>query len=226
MSPHLARLHALAETFNITIGFAVIPGKLRPSLSDYLNSEAENFRPMCHGWMHINHGPRNRPAEFGRDRPLARLVQDAQAASQVFCQAARPIFVPPFNRISHSLTKVLPKIGFVAVSAVLGTLDRTLLRFKSRFPWSPVVSLRHPSAIPQMNVHIDPIDWSSQTALESRSVACFDHLSRRAFRAVINHQHLNLYSTLSQNDGNCRKKFLGSTICWNNNREIDRHGGS
>jgi peptidoglycan/xylan/chitin deacetylase (PgdA/CDA1 family) len=173
MSEHLARLHALARKHAITIGLAVIPGKLRPSLLDYLNSDAPKFHPMCHGWKHINYGPWNKPAEFGRDRPLACLIEDAQAARQVFCRhfGTQPIFVPPFNRISYSLTRALPKIGFVAVSAIPSILDRTLLRLKSRFAWGPLVSLPRASAIPRIDVHIDPIDWTSQTALDARAIA-------------------------------------------------------
>lgn len=174
MSEQLARLHALAERHGITIGLAIIPGKLHPSLLNYWDSGARNFRPMCHGWKHINHGPANKPAEFGRDRPLNCLIEDAAAACQVFCQhfsGSRPIFVPPFNRISHSLTRALPTLGFVAVSAIPTSLDRTLIRLGSRFAWTPIASLDALSSFPRIDVHIDVIDWTSRTAFDTRIIA-------------------------------------------------------
>src|SRR6516164_1156749 len=83
-SAPLAQLHALTHRFDITIGLAVIPGEMHQSLPDYLNGDAQNFRPMCHGWKHVNHGPWARPAEFGGERPLAQLVRDAEAARKAF----------------------------------------------------------------------------------------------------------------------------------------------
>jgi hypothetical protein len=62
-SAPLAQLHALTNRFDITIGLAVIPGTMHQSLPDYLNGYAQNFRPMCHGWKHINHGPPTRPVD-------------------------------------------------------------------------------------------------------------------------------------------------------------------
>jgi hypothetical protein len=173
MSERLPRLHELAGKHDITIGLAVIPGKLDSNLIDYLAGGAPRFLPMCHGWKHINYGPWNKPAEFGRDRPLARLIEDAERAFKVFCRhfgKTPPIFVPPFNRISHSLTSVLPSIGFVAVSAISNALDRTLLRLRSRLAWSLAVNLARPSAFPRIDVHIDPIDWRSRTVMDKKAI--------------------------------------------------------
>jgi hypothetical protein len=174
MSEHLKRLHALAQKHDITIGLAVIPGNLDTNLLDYLNDGGNRrFHPMCHGWKHINYGPPNKPAEFGRERTLARLIEDAKLAHQVFCQhfgGSQPIFVPPFNRIARSLARVLPEIGFVAVSSIPTPLDRTLVRLRSRFAWSLVPSLPRQSAVPRIDVHIDPINWRSRTALDTKAI--------------------------------------------------------
>jgi peptidoglycan/xylan/chitin deacetylase (PgdA/CDA1 family) len=173
-SAPLERLDAFAQRFDVTIGLAVIPGKMHPDLPHYLNGDARNFRPMCHGWKHINHGLRTRPSEFGGDRPLEQLVQDAQAAHKIFarhfCQT-RPIFVPPFNRISNALIRRLPELGFAAVSAIPSRLTREVLGLQERIGWVPRFKLPWLSATPRIDVHIDLIDWKAQTAVDSAVIA-------------------------------------------------------
>jgi hypothetical protein len=105
---------------------------------------------------------------------LACVIQDAEMAREVFCRHfgnSRPIFVPPFNRISYSMTRALPSIGFVAISAVPSSLDTALLHLKSRFAWSSVLRLPRLSAIPRIDVHIDLIDWTSRAALDAGAIA-------------------------------------------------------
>lgn len=170
----LAQLHAFTERFDITIGLAVIPGLMHQDLPDYLNGEARNFRPMCHGWKHVNHGSRLRPAEFGSERPLAQLIQDAAASRNVFIthfHEARPIFVPPFNCISRALTRLLPRIGFAAVSAIPSRLSREFLRLRAEFGRIPPFNLPRLSPTPRIDVHIDLIDWKARTAVDSKVVA-------------------------------------------------------
>jgi len=174
VSEPLTRLLALACKYDIRIGVAVIPGKMNQSLSDYLNGETRNFHPMCHGWKHINHGSLDKPAEFGLDRPLVQLVQDVEAARKVFVRhfcTSQSIFVPPFNRISKSLIRFLPEIGFAAVSAFPSPLERKLLGIRARVGWVPSIRLSRLSVIPRIDVHIDLIDWRSRTAKENRLVA-------------------------------------------------------
>jgi hypothetical protein len=170
----LAQLYALTERFDITIGLAVIPGAIHQNLPDYLNGEARNFRPMCHGWKHVNHGSRTRPAEFGSERPLAQLIQDAETARRVFVShfhKMQPVFVPPFNCISHALTRLLPDIGFAAVSAIPSRLSRELLRLRAEFGRIPLFNLPRLSATPRIDVHIDLIDWKAQTAMDNKVIA-------------------------------------------------------
>jgi peptidoglycan/xylan/chitin deacetylase (PgdA/CDA1 family) len=174
MSAPLAQLHALTCRFDITVGLAVIPGKMHPDLPGYLSGDARNFRPMCHGWKHANHGPYARPAEFGRERPLAQLKQDAAAAQKVFAlhfDQMPPIFVPPYNRIWSALTRLLPDLGFAAVSAIPTLLDRKLLSLRARIGRLPAVKLPRFSATPRIDVHIDLIDWKAGTAVDTRVIA-------------------------------------------------------
>lgn len=173
-SAQLMQLHALAHRFDVAIGLAVIPGTIQQDLPDYLNGEAQNFRPMCHGWKHVNHGSKNLPSEFGSERPLAQLLEDATAAQKIFVRhfyKAPPIFVPPYNRISHSLTRRLPGIGFVAVSAIPSRLSKEFLRLRARLGWIPPLRLPSLSATPRIDVHIDLIDWRAKTAVGNEAVA-------------------------------------------------------
>jgi hypothetical protein len=173
-SAPLAQLHALTNRFDITIGLAVIPGTMHQSLPDYLNGDAPNFRPMCHGWKHINHGPSTRPAEFGRERPLTQLLQDAAVARKAFVRHFRttqPIFVPPFNRISNSLTRRLPNLGFAAVSAIPNRLSKKMLDLRATMGWIPKLNLPRLVATPRIDTHIDLIDWRAQTAVENEVIA-------------------------------------------------------
>src|SRR5579871_2314464 len=173
-SAPLGELHALTNRFEITIGLALIPGAMHHSLPDYLNGDAPNFRPMCHGWKHINHGSRIAPAEFGRGRPLTQLLEDAAAAREVFVRhfrEAQPIFVPPFNRISGSLTRRLPSLGFAAVSAIPSRLSRRILDVRARIGGIPKFKLFPLFATPRIDVHIDLIDWRAHTAVDNRVIA-------------------------------------------------------
>jgi hypothetical protein len=157
MSAPLARLHDLATSYEITIGLAVIPGKVQPSLLQFMNDEEHRFHAMCHGWQHINYAPRGRtPAEFGHDRPMSALIHDAKLAFSTFREYltdSHVVFVPPFGQISRSMIRALPGVGFTGMSGGAGWLERRL-------------SLRMPSwfNVPRLDVHIDPINWRRRTA--------------------------------------------------------------
>jgi hypothetical protein len=174
ITEQLNRLQTIARRHHTSIALAVIPGKLHANLSHYLKEHADAFYPMCHGWKHINYGARNKPGEFGRDRPNALLIADATSAFAVFCEyfkTSNVIFVPPFNCISPSLVKALPGIGFSGISVGPGMLERKLLSLDSRLRWSPVVRIPASSGIRRLNVHVDLIDWRAATAREGKLIA-------------------------------------------------------
>jgi hypothetical protein len=167
-SDPLARLHDLAEKHDITIGLAVIPAGLHPSLPEYIRRDGRRFHPMCHGWRHVNHARTGRrPGEFGRDRPTSSLVDDARLAQRAFSRYfsdTEAVFVPPFGRISRTLVTVLPEIGFSGISGAAGWLERKLSRLADWNIHVPRVASLCRSHVPRLDVQIDPIDWRGRTA--------------------------------------------------------------
>jgi hypothetical protein len=164
----LVRLHEFAARYDIAVGLAIIPGKVHASLLEFMSDEGCRFHPMCHGWQHINHAPAGRkPAEFGEGRPVAAAIKDAQLAFSAFrkhfarCDA---VFVPPFGQISSGMTKALPAIGFTAVSAGPGWLERKLYYLLPLAVRIPTIRFPRQPEIPRLDVQIDPIDWQKGTA--------------------------------------------------------------
>jgi hypothetical protein len=171
MSSSLARLHDLATRYDITIGLATIPGKLRPCLMQFMKDEGRRFHPMCHGWQHVNYAPAGRkPSEFGVERPISTLIEDAQSALCTFRRhfpGTDAVFVPPFGQISRALTRSLPRIGFAGISAGPGWLERKLWHLPSwnvHIPGTSRANMRRWFGIPRLDVQIDPIDWHGRTA--------------------------------------------------------------
>lgn len=168
MSASLARLHEMAARHDIVIGLAVIPSKVRPSLLKFLTEEGRRFHPMCHGWQHTNHAPAgHKPAEFGSDRPMSALIDDAQLAIGAFrkyFESCDVVFVPPFGQISRAMVRALPGIGFAGLSGAPGWLERKLSYLPSLEIRLPNVTTPHWSGIPRLDVQIDPIDWQNRTA--------------------------------------------------------------
>ena len=168
MSAPLARLHDLATSYDIIIGLAVIPGKARPSLLQFMTDEGRRFHPMCHGWQHINYAPAgHKPAEFGDGRPISALLHDAQLAFSTFrkCFAGSDVvFVPPFGQISRAMIRALPGIGFAGLSGGPGWLERKLSHLPGWTVRIPGVKVPNWSNVPRLDVQIDPIDWKMRTA--------------------------------------------------------------
>jgi hypothetical protein len=173
-SAQLARLHDLAVGHDITIGLAVIPAKLHPSLPLYMGKDGRRFHPMCHGWQHINHaGSGSKPAEFGRQRPVSALVNDARLAYRTFSDyfgEMNVVFVPPFGRISRTLVRALPEIGYTGISGAAGWLERKLSLLSDWNIRIPTVEPSCWSSIPRLDVQIDPIDWRNRTAHDPATI--------------------------------------------------------
>jgi hypothetical protein len=174
MSRPLARLHALAREYNITVGLAVIPGRLQPEILDFLGTARQNFFPMCHGWKHTNHGTRKKPGEFGDNRSFSIVHDDAVLAYNGFCEffgsSKKVVFVPPYGCITEPLVDALPGIGFAAVSAGSSPLEARISRLVGKI-WTPVIKIPIRSTVPRIDAQIDLIDWRRRTARDARSVA-------------------------------------------------------
>jgi hypothetical protein len=172
MSEPLSRLQVMAENYKITIGLAVIPGLLRTELLDFLASAKRQFFPMCHGWKHINHGTEEKPSEFGSNRPLSTLQNDAEQAYQKFIEffgRTRVIFVPPYNSIDSTLIAILPSLGYAGVSLGVSRLEARLARLAERI-WLPGINLPGRSTAALLNAQIDLLDWKRRRAQDTESI--------------------------------------------------------
>jgi hypothetical protein len=173
VSADLERLHDFATRRGVQIGLAVIPGKALPDLVEFLADSRREFYPMCHGWQHVNHSRGNKPAEFGPDRPTARLIMDARSALNAFSglfRSAKAIFVPPFNGATAALVRALPNIGYFGVSLMPSRLERTLLQLSFGLNWLPVVKIPDFSNSPRIDVHLDVINWKTMKAQDAEII--------------------------------------------------------
>jgi hypothetical protein len=142
-TPELDRLLALRARYGVPVAIAAVPAHLEPSLAARLKLEPQ-VRVLVHGWAHQNHAPApGKPSEFGEDRPISDLADDAGRARRTVTSAfgphALPIFVPPWNRAAPSFIRRLGALGFRGISA-----------FGPRRPRAGLLTV---------NTHLDPVDW-------------------------------------------------------------------
>jgi hypothetical protein len=174
VSDNLILLREVAARHGVKIGLAIIPGQAVPELAGLLDANARHFYPMCHGWQHINYNTGRKPAEFGAERPHRSVLRDAELALASFSRTfrkAKPIFVPPFNRITPALIRALPHVGFFGVSLMPTTFEQKLARLGSELNVSspiPIPDLRGGNRI---DVHVDLINWQTRSAQDYRVVA-------------------------------------------------------
>jgi hypothetical protein len=175
-SAPLARLHEFAARYDITIGLAIIPARIHPSLLKFMSEEGQRFHPMCHGWQHVSHSPEgSKWSEFGEGRPPEAAIKDAQLALDAFRShfaGYDAVFVPPFCQISNAVIEALPAIGYAGLSAGPGWLERKLSHLPSSAIRLPAIRMpRRPrSGIRRLDVHIDPIDWQKRTAHSAATI--------------------------------------------------------
>jgi hypothetical protein len=170
----LVLLREIAARYAVKIGLAVIPAQAVPELTTFLETNARHFYPMCHGWQHINYNTRHKPAEFGAERPHQKLVRDAELALGSFNMAFRnvkPIFVPPFNRITPALIRALPDVGFFGVSLMPTPLEQKLARLGSKLNVNLPVPLPDLRSSNRIDVHVDLINWQTRSAQDYRLLA-------------------------------------------------------
>lgn len=174
LTPQLDRLIAAAAAVHIEIGLAIIPARLTAPLAAYLLSGNAPFYPMCHGWRHVNYSEPMRPSEFGPDRALPILIEEAKCAHEAFSQrfgALPAVFVPPFARISPSLIAELPGVGFRGISIGPAATERRYARLASYLPASMPFWPALSSQARRYEVHIDPFDWRRGGARSRQAIA-------------------------------------------------------
>jgi predicted glycosyltransferase len=152
-TPALRRLLALSRRYRSPIAVAVIPKLAEPGLEEALETWPD-AAALVHGLFHRNHAHAGeKKAEFGQQRPLSMVADDARAAlmlAREICPAKLlPVFVPPWNRIAPALVPILSKLGFRGLSTFL---DRE----------RPTVD-----GLLQVNTHLDPVDWRGTRSARS-----------------------------------------------------------
>ncbi|MEX0286511.1 MAG: polysaccharide deacetylase family protein [Paracoccaceae bacterium] len=156
LTRELERLTSLAQTTGVPVHLAVIPEGAQRDLARFAD-DTPNLVPVVHGWSHTNHAnPERKKAEFGEDRTLEQLTNDARSGlariQDLFGSKAVPLFVPPWNRIAPNLIPELPALGYTSLST-----------FTPRKAGWAAPGLR------QINTHLDPINWKSDKALHDPS---------------------------------------------------------
>lgn len=142
-TPALDRLSELATRLDLPVHLAIIPAHVQETLADDLAPRP--LIPVVHGWAHKDHsGGAGKKNEFLTDREDA--AHDVETAlgrmRDVFGATLRPMFVPPWNRISDRVVKNLPAQGYTALST-----------------FGPRKAVEAVHGLAQVNTHIDPIWW-------------------------------------------------------------------
>jgi hypothetical protein len=142
----LRRYGELIATYDVPLLLAVIPAHATTGLADYLPGHPL-FDPAIHGYSHTNHAPPGEksqefPIDRGPDVIRAELEAGRRRLIELFGARLTGIYVPPWNRISADVARLLPDLGFSALSA-FGTHSRL----------NPSERLR------EINTHVDIIDW-------------------------------------------------------------------
>ena len=145
-TPALDRLVSLSEARNVPVALAVIPTLAAEALAAWLEGRT-SVSVVVHGYAHISHAPADeKRAEFGAHRAVEEMLAEVRLGLQriegLFGRRSRPVFVPPWNRLSDALRDRLPSAGFGGLST-----------YQSRHAAVPTTGLR------QTNCHVDVIDW-------------------------------------------------------------------
>ena len=151
-TPQLTRMMALAADLGLPVHLAVIPAQAQPQLVDVIVGDPLVI-PVVHGWSHQNHAsPDAKKCEFGNDRSLAALEDDARRGlvklTAMFGTALSPMFVPPWNRLNPRLPNRLAALGYSMLST-----------------FTPRQADMAAPGLAQINTHVDPINWKGARKL-------------------------------------------------------------
>lgn len=162
-SKALDRLLELADSTPLAL--AAIPMSASPTLAKRL-ADVPTIMVMQHGYAHANHAPSGeKKAEFGKHRPVSEMVieiaRGAERLHEIFQNKATTTLVPPWNRIADEFVALLPDAGITALSSIGSHHSDCLL--------------------PQVNVHVDIIDWRGHRGFVGSSAIdrIIDNLSLR-----------------------------------------------
>jgi peptidoglycan/xylan/chitin deacetylase (PgdA/CDA1 family) len=164
-----------------------IPAQATPELADRLRDMA-NVSVLQHGFAHTNHAPNGeKKAEFGHHRPIAtmrsELSEGRKRLKNLFGKRFVPIFVPPWNRVSETLSAEIMDLGFIGLST-----------FGPR------------TATHAMNCHADIIDWRGKRDFVGTETALgqiLHHLAMRRSSATDATEHTGLMTHHLDHDPGC-----------------------
>ena len=121
-TPQLEQLLQLANSHDVDVALAVIPKQAGEALADRLKDE-RHAPILQHGWQHKNFQRKDfgeRAAELGHRRDLeelgAQLSEGKVKLEQLFGEKFIPAIVPPWNRISPEVSRMLPGLGLPGLS--------------------------------------------------------------------------------------------------------------
>lgn len=124
-TPALDRLLQLTGVAQVPMVLAVIPAPFDqpptgPDLAELLRDRPD-VTVAVHGWSHRNHAPLGvKKQELGPHRPVDEMRAELRAGlmrlAALHGTRARPLLVPPWNRIAPELVAVLAEDGFEAIS--------------------------------------------------------------------------------------------------------------
>ncbi len=145
-SPALDRLLAIGRQFDCPVLIAVIPVRATEALAAQL-AEYDLVTACQHGYVHRNHAlPHAKKTELidtgparSVDQVIHELRQGRQRLQKLFGSRLSTILVPPWNRMSDGVAARVHEAGAGALSG---------------FGWGHFAS-----ALPQLNTHVDLIDW-------------------------------------------------------------------
>lgn len=217
-TPAFARLLALRRAAEVPLALAVIPAHTTRLMARRVAAE-RCVSVLQHGYAHRNHAaPGDKKSELGGCHPrrlaARELVRGRERLNALFPAHARPVLVPPWNRIDPDLVPTLPALGFRGLS-VKGP----------RASGTPVPGLF------QANVHIDVVDWRGGRRFvgERRALGqVLAHLAARRTRHADPLEPSGLMTHHQTHDADCWAfvaRLLERTrahphVCWLNGDEL------
>jgi hypothetical protein len=141
----LPRLLELAECHELPLALAVVPMWLDSGAHARIAASPQ-ATVLQHGFAHANHAPpEGKSIELGGRDPdtvLAELARGRAMLQDAFGCAFLAVLVPPWNRLDHGLIERLADCGFIGLST-----------------FGPRALPEAAPGLPQVNTHLDPIDW-------------------------------------------------------------------
>jgi hypothetical protein len=149
--PGLDRLLGIARHRGVPLALAVVPGWLDGTTQGLLAGHPR-ATIWQHGWQHRDHAEQgSRKIELGGRVDAAELARNLARGRKIledsFGSQFQPVMVPPWNRIAPEIERLLPDLGYAALSTI-ATHHRG--------------GESGASALPRLDVDLDLIRWGDR----------------------------------------------------------------